>query len=112
MTHDDEPDDLTWDAAAAAEIRGKLRRRLAELAAADVAEFSIGMASLLTTLTAAAADAAALVEWRHRVHRDGIPADDQGQAEIDDAADTLAAFLKWIAWAIADEIEPIDPERN
>jgi 1,6-anhydro-N-acetylmuramate kinase len=112
MTHEDEPEDLTWDESAAAEIRGKLRRRLAELAAADVAEFNIGTAALVAALTAAAADAAALVEWRHRVERDGIAAGDHGQAEIDDAADTLAAVLKWVAWAIADEIEEIDPERN
>jgi hypothetical protein len=113
MTHDDDDaEDLFWSPEASAEIRNKVARRLAELAAGDRAAFDVGIVSLVNVLTAAAADASSLQEWRHLAdaHRRDDPG--TGQDEIEQAADTIAAVLAWVAWAIADSTDEINPEIN
>jgi hypothetical protein len=112
MTHDDDAEDLFWSPEASAEIRHKVARRLAQLAAGEREAFDVGIVSLVNVLTAAAADASSLQEWRHLAdaHRRDDPG--TGQAEINDAADTIAAVLAWVTWATADSIDEINPEAN
>jgi len=97
---DDDDDELRWTEESFADVQEKIRGRLEELAAGDLKTFMAALLPLVTATTAAAADVAALVAWRH-----GDPREGDGQAEIGDAVETVAAVLRWAAWLVGDEIE-------
>ena len=97
---DDEEIELRWSEEAHADVKARLRDRLEALAAGDRETFTAVILPTLAAIAAAAADVAALNEWKHADPREG-----DGLEEVGHVVDSLSATLRWAAWLIGDDID-------